>query len=139
MPVGSPGRALRWASLDGLEGAADEAAQGDDVDPDKTPAFRIYLTGHDAVADHRVRFKKGAIPRAFVLEWTGRIALTYAGDDELKYTFRAVVPGVIFGGFEVDAALSEAEATRLFAAACLGAERFKLREIDGRRVFCEES
>ena len=52
-------------------------------------AFYIYLLGHDAVADHRIEFTKQKNSDLFDLQWSGKIALAYAGDFEFKYAFEA--------------------------------------------------
>lgn len=135
LPVGSPDRPWSWASL-AAELTADPAAEGAEVDFDRTPAFRIYLTGHDSVADHRVRIRPaGGTPGLFTVDWTGRIALSYAGDDHLKHTFRAVVKDVPFEGFAVAEDLDADEARRLFVAACRDAGAFELHPTARGRSF----
>lgn len=85
-----------------------------------TNAFGIYLLGHDAVADHRIRLELRG--DAYVVDWTGRIALAYMGATDFRYSFEAHVEGVRFDsismwyfkpeialeylGLEVDPALS---------------------------------
>jgi hypothetical protein len=59
-------------------------------------AFHIYLLGHDAVADHHVRFSRNAETNLFDIAWGGKIALAYVGDYEPKYSFRAEITGVPF-------------------------------------------
>lgn len=54
----------------------------------KKLAFRPYLLGHDAASHHVIRFSPHG-PLSFTIDWTGRIALTYAGDYTPRYTFRA--------------------------------------------------
>lgn len=46
------------------------------------PSFRIYLQGHDDVADHHIRFGARQPDNHFSLEWSGKIALTYSGNDD---------------------------------------------------------
>jgi len=60
-----------------------------DLDDHDQRAFWCYILGHDSVADHRFEFTREHLDGSFDLTWTGRIALTYVGDDELRYTFRA--------------------------------------------------
>jgi len=58
-------------------------------------AFGIYLLGHDAVADHRIHLHDRQPGGSYTVDWTGRIALTYAGDgDGFAYAFRAHAKGV---------------------------------------------
>ena len=52
-------------------------------------AFGIYLLGHDAVADHRIDLRSTDAAGHYAMNWTGRIALAYSGDEEFKYDFTA--------------------------------------------------
>jgi hypothetical protein len=61
-----------------------------------TQAFGTYLLGHDDVADHDIHLHSRQPNGTYTLDWTGRIALTYAGDDEFTYQFQAHVTGVRF-------------------------------------------
>ncbi len=135
LAAGSPEAPLVWGAISETELVADEAEQGAmfEFDP---PAFWTYLTGHDAVADHHVRFLKSS-QGAFDLEWRGRIALAYAGDNELKHTFRAVVPGVRFQGFAAPKGMSVKKAGKLFATSCRDAELFVARETPAGVVLSE--
>lgn len=51
-------------------------------------AFHIYLLGHDAVAGHRIHFRRRGNSDRFDLDWTGKIANAYAGDYDCRYDFR---------------------------------------------------
>jgi hypothetical protein len=62
----------------------------------ETAAFRTYLLGHDTVANHDIALHSRQPDGTYTLDWTGKIALTYSGDDEFKYDFRAHVTGVKF-------------------------------------------
>jgi hypothetical protein len=62
-------------------------------DLDAEPAFHVYLLGHDSVADHTITFTADG-DGAHRVDWTGRIALTYAGDDTFRHAFRAEIRGV---------------------------------------------
>lgn len=57
-------------------------------------AFGVYLLGHDSVADHTIRFDRILGTNRFNISWSGKAALTYAGDDEFKYAFVASIPDV---------------------------------------------
>lgn len=61
-----------------------------------TQAFGTYLLGHDAVADHDIHLHSRQSDGTYTLDWTGRIALSYVGDNEFKYGFHAHVTGVRF-------------------------------------------
>lgn len=137
LPVGSPASPFKWESLDGLELSADPAKVGDAVDLEAPPAFRIYLLGHDAVANHRVRFQREKTVGAFTLKWTGLIALAYAGDDEFKYKFRASIPNVRFEGFKAPVGMPKHRAEALLAGACLNEAKFSPQESEAGLVFLE--
>lgn len=79
------------------------------------PAFGIYLTGHDSVADHTLRFS----PRAdslFDLDWRGKVALSYAGDDDFDYQFHAEVRSLRFDRIGVPADTDPAQLLEVVAA-----------------------
>lgn len=81
--------------LDGLEIELDTPTEaGDDS------AFSIYLLGHDSVGFHRLRFERLADSNKFKILWSGKIALTYAGQNEFKYDFRAVIGSAEFPQLE---------------------------------------
>lgn len=83
-------------------------------------AFHVYLLGHDTVADHVIRFRPERVPGSWSLEWNGRIALSYAGDDELRYSFRVAASGLRFGGFAIDADDSDEAALAAVRRWCPG-------------------
>ena len=70
-------------------------------------SFHIYLLGHDSCADHEITFVKKHSIDTFDLEWKGKIALTYAGDDEFKYEFSAFIEKVTFEGFDISRKLPD--------------------------------
>lgn len=84
---------------------------------DETPGFHTYLLDHDSVGDHRISFPRRLGVDEFSLKWRGRIALTYAGDEEFKYRFEADVPRARFEGFVMPEGVGTAAARVL-------AERF---------------
>jgi hypothetical protein len=59
-------------------------------------AFHIYLLGHDSVANHRITFQRIGDSDRFDIIWSGDIALTYAGDDDLARRFEARIANVPF-------------------------------------------
>lgn len=110
--VGTTAKPLSWAALDGATLRADAKIKAE-IPADFEPAFGIYLLGHDACADHAIRFaRRGA---TWTIDWTARIALAYVGDDELKHRMKATVRGLTFGGFEAAKGLPAAKARALFA------------------------
>jgi hypothetical protein len=75
-------------------------------------AFSIYLLGHDSCAGHRFVFSKTT--DGMDLEWSGKIALTYAGENEFNHDFKIVVQNVIFDGFHYPKEWSQEEALEAF-------------------------
>jgi hypothetical protein len=100
------GRPFRLGGAEPQPLAADPLPAGD---RDGEPAFCIYLLGHDSVADHRVMFTADGTGHHHV-EWVGRVALTYAGDEEFRYEFRAEIRGARFAGVTPAAGMSVDEA-----------------------------
>lgn len=110
--VGTTKQPLSWAALDGATLRADAAYKAK-IPEGFDPAFGIYLLGHDACADHAVRFaRRGA---TWTIDWTARIALAYAGENQLKHRLEATVRGLTFGGFEAVKGLPAAKARALFS------------------------
>lgn len=56
-------------------------------------AFWAYLLGHDSVAQHRIKFTQRD-NNYFDLDWRGKIALTYSGDEVYRYDFIAQIYNV---------------------------------------------
>lgn len=78
------------AALDGAEFVADPFdGDGELPDADEDPAFGLYLLGHDSAVDHRIRFQRRGDSDRYDLLWSGRIALSYAGDYVPRYRFEA--------------------------------------------------
>ena len=59
--------------------------------------FGIYLLGHDSCANHKITFSKEA-GNMLNIQWSGQIALTYAGEDDYSYSFEAFIKDVPFLG-----------------------------------------
>ncbi|WP_213600936.1 hypothetical protein [Pseudoxanthomonas japonensis] len=85
------------AWLDGRTFEVDTIAGGTlaDIELDDL-AFHIYLLGHDSVANHRIAFRRIGDSDRFDILWSGDIALTYAGDDNLDRRFDARIANVPF-------------------------------------------
>jgi len=78
-------------SMDLLDGLTIEVDKNpENLDEWESLAFHIYLLGHDAVANHRIRFMRTE-DDAFNIEWSGNIALAYAGDYDLNHEFKAFI------------------------------------------------
>ena len=79
----------------GLVGSEPQRLTADPLpveDLDADPAFHVYLLGHDSVADHAITFTADGTGGHRV-DWRGRIALTYAGNEEFEHEFRAEIRG----------------------------------------------
>ncbi|MCB9617230.1 MAG: hypothetical protein H6722_32770, partial [Sandaracinus sp.] len=87
---------LDWSALDQRSFEVDMRASLDEDDDDER-AFHIYLLGHDTVLRHQIHFSEpsGGKHR---LRWKARVALTYAGQYELKHRLE-VDAEVAFEGF----------------------------------------
>lgn len=110
--VGTPKKPLDFARLGGTTFKVDTKAKNGD----EKPAFHIYLTGHDAVADHRITFTKTLAKSQYSLSWKGRICLAYIGRTKYEYRFEAIAPRVAFAGFEPARGISKAQAKKVLAA-----------------------
>jgi hypothetical protein len=55
------------------------------------------LLGHDRCADHIISFTKNS-DESFEIDWKGRIALAYAGEEDYAYSFEAHISNVKFEG-----------------------------------------
>lgn len=84
----------------------------DDNPEDLSPPrpFGIYLTGHDSVSGHHIRFKPEKSKSTFSVEWSGKITLSYGGSDEFKYSFKASLSNIRFEGIELPHNVSKFEA-----------------------------
>lgn len=94
--VAAPGEKFDFGGWETLQLAADTFPLPDDWEYDDLN-FSIYLLGHDSVADHHIRIERQT-GNTFHLHWTGKIALTYGGDDEFKYSFEARLGNITFDG-----------------------------------------
>ena len=87
----------------------------DDNPEDLSPPrpFGIYLTGHDSVCGHHIRFKPEKSKTTFAIEWNGKVALSYGGSDEFKYSFKASLSNVRFDGIQLPHGTSSFDALAL--------------------------
>ncbi|MBC6456544.1 hypothetical protein [Actinomadura sp. HBU206391] len=132
--AGTPDEPLDFDALTGRTFVVDRPEEVDEFE-DEDFAFHIYLLGHDSVADHRIRFPVRHAPLEFGLEWEGRIALTYFGEEEYEYRFQARLARTAFTGFEVLDELADEEAHRLLAACVRDPARFRLSHDGGERRY----
>jgi hypothetical protein len=83
--------------LDEYSFTADPLPIEDIGDHPTKAAFGIYMLGHDSVADHRIHLHSRRPDGSYTVNWTGRVAMTYTGqDDTFEHAFRAHVEGVRF-------------------------------------------
>jgi hypothetical protein len=99
----------------------------DDMDIEDL-AFDIFLLGHDSCADHNIVFTKNG--NAYDITWTGKIALSYAGDYDFKYNFTLLIEAVSFGGFHYPQAWSQEKATQLFKKHLAGFENYSFEDLN---------
>ena len=74
-----------------------------EIDDVEALAFHIYLLGHDSAVDHRIEFSRIGDSDRFDIVWSGRIALTYAGNYHPEHRFEARIRGVPFPRIAVSA------------------------------------
>ena len=59
-------------------------------------AFHTYLLGHDSVANHKIIFTRKEQSEYFDMFWQGKIALSYVGDYEFRYSFQTKIGNIRF-------------------------------------------
>jgi hypothetical protein len=101
------------------------------ADPDAPPAFHVYLLGHDSVADHDITFTRQD-GGGYHIEWTGRVALTYAGDEEFRYAFRAEIHNLTLEYVDAPATMPVDEARRELALLTAVPDGLTATIVDGR-------
>lgn len=92
-------------------------------------AFNIYLLGHDSCAGHQIRFSK-TDNNNYDITWTGKIALTYAGDDEFSHDFKAQIFNAEFEGFHYPKTWSVEKATEMFKARLSNFEKYEFVDLN---------
>ncbi len=91
-------------------------------------ALHIYLLGHDSCADHRIKIAPHN--QKFEITWSGKIALTYAGEDEFKYDFRALIQNVTFDGFHYPTSWSLKKASEIFQRKLVKFEEYEFVDLN---------
>lgn len=114
IPIATSKQKLDWKKLDGRTLRVDPAKDTLPEDDDAL-AFGIYLLGHDAVADHAIRFTRTG--RTWAIDWKAKIALRYVGSDKLKHRMKLELRGVPFAGFTIPEGMTSKAARALFDAA----------------------
>jgi hypothetical protein len=126
LPEGNEGFDL--PGLQQLELTADLLPLDPDLD-DEDLAFHIYLLGHDSCADHRIRLSRNA-DATFRIEWTGRIALTYAGEEEFDHSFSALIENAVFDGFYLPQQMEVERAMEAFGRRVKNREAYQLTDLN---------
>ena len=65
-------------------------------------SFHCYVLGHDAVGHHKISFRlaQAGAPYHYDIDWAGKVALAYMGDEEFRYDFKVRLRNVPFLGFD---------------------------------------
>lgn len=111
--IDKPGEKLDFDSAIKNDLLSNDLPSENDFD-DEDLAFNIYLLGHDSCAGHIIKLSKIDNSNQYNIEWTGKIALTYSGDNEFSHEFSASVYNVEFEGFHYPKNWSIEEATEVF-------------------------
>ncbi|MEO1435249.1 MAG: hypothetical protein AAFV80_06900, partial [Bacteroidota bacterium] len=62
--------------------------------------FHCYVLGHDAVGHHHIKIQATSQSNHFDIDWTGKIALAYIGEEEFRYDFTIQIRNIPFEGFD---------------------------------------
>lgn len=100
--VATAKRPLESKALTGKARLGDLATHSD------TRALHVYLLGHDSVRSVDLRLSRTG--STYALAWTGKLALTYAGDTVFRHRFSATATGVAFEGFVMPTGSTAAQA-----------------------------
>lgn len=92
-------------------------------------AFSIYLLGHDSCADHQIRFTKQD-NHQYDITWTGKIALTYSGDNEFSHDFKAHIFNAEFEGFHYPKNWPVEKAAEIFKAQLAHFEEYEFVDLN---------
>lgn len=125
--VGTAKKKLAWSKLDGTTLRANRVKElsAEMLEGNDDLAFGIYLMGHDAVADHAIRFARTGT--TYTIDWKAKIALAYVGSYDLRYRMRTEISGLTFGGFKLEDGLTAKQGRALFDAAVVDPGAWTLR------------
>jgi len=98
-------------------------------------AFQIYLLGHDAVADHTIRFHPPDASGKRAISWSGRIALIYSGVETYEHEFAAEILPTDFRGFSIPEGMDATKAWKLLRDFVTDTGRYRLVAREGGRAF----
>jgi hypothetical protein len=126
--VAVPERKFSFSHLDKLTLMADPLPLDQDWDPDEL-AFGIYLLGHDSCANHKIEIERMA-GNEYRINWTGKIALTYAGKYEFEYEFEAHLNNVLFDGIFYPKEYTQEQALALLANVVTDAGQYEFEDLN---------
>lgn len=115
---------LKADSLDAKGGFLDVI---DEQYGERTPAFDIYLMGHDSAADHTIRFGKNFGSCEYELTWTGKVAHSYVGDMEFRNHFKICIARAKLLKISIGGRIDEQEAKQLLSRFAAEADEFELQ------------
>jgi hypothetical protein len=128
--IGSVDAPFTFGSLTDVSFSSDP----EPVDFDKEPNFGIYLLGHDRAAAHDIRIFGDVINGVFDIDWSGRIALYYAGEEDFNHRFDAKIRGVRFGGIRCDGQ-TESAARAMLSQVLTDTEHVEWKSFNGFNGF----
>lgn len=97
--------------------------------------FGIYLLGHDGVLDHRISLKRLDQEGNYYLQWSGKIALEYVGEETFDYSFTAEIPSIRLSKIRLEEGIEEAEAKQLLEKLYDGSSPMTLEKYKNSLVF----
>lgn len=92
------------------------------LDPEEL-SFSIYLLGHDSAAFHTIVFSQNQ-DCTYAIQWDGKIALTYAGQEEFQYEFYMKIDSATFEGFTIPSHMTDEAALALVKQYTVHPENF---------------
>ena len=92
-------------------------------------SFQIYLLGHDSCANHQINFSRNNNNK-FDIDWRGKIALTYSGEDEFKHDFKVLLQDVTFDGFYFPQNLGAEKAKEVFSKKLKDIESYEFVDLN---------
>ncbi len=92
-------------------------------------AFTCYILGHDSVSDHEIKFSTCNSNTGSVdIAWTGAVALSYLGELDFDYRFRAELKNVPFLGMKGPRYQELRETSRSFFGLFRKSDYYDLRQ-----------
>lgn len=96
--------------------------------------FIIYLLGHDAVANHQIEI--GQLSGAgYPIKWSGKIALSYSGDDEFSHAFSLESTLKPLSSIWYPQEWDDTRAEETLKKLLIEADRYMIGMVDGNKSF----